>query len=115
MLDNLNIHNYFINELEDGQSFKVCFMTKDQTSCLLHGFNRYSDTCSIEKYESLPDFIFKNNNGYFRNEYMGQNYSDYDLIILDDYDFKTLKWKLKYLQKMTTKLSEIFEKKITIG
>lgn len=114
-MQNLEYKDYFVSRLKENREFKVCYITTDPSRHLLTGLNTFNETCHIDVYNSLPSFIFKNNNGLFKRKYMGQNYTDYDLIILDDSDQKNVDWKLEYIENMATRISQIFEKQVTVG
>lgn len=112
-MENTEYKDYFISNLNKGQEFKVCFMTTDKSKHLLTKINKFKDNCHIDIYNNLCDFVFKSNKGVFNRQYMGQNYTDYDLIILDDYNIEN--WKLKYIEDVAMKITKTTEKQVTIG
>ena len=114
-MENTEYKDYFISRLKEKQEFNVCYMTTDNSRHLLIKLNTFNKNCHIEIYNNLSDFIFKNNNGLFKRKYMNQNYTNFDLIILDDSDIKNCDWKHKYIEDMAIRLSQISEKQVTIG
>lgn len=101
--------DYFINQLEDGKKFNICFMLHNSAWYYLQKLDWQYENCSIDIYgRGMGSFMLKNKDSHLDGDY------NYDLIIFDSSGKFSLD-ELVLMECLAINISNKKQKKVTLG